>query len=192
MIRLLAIRHAPVTVERVFYGQTDVPTTLDATEAAVRIEATVAEFGPGTIWSSDAVRCREPAALLSERLGVQHRIDERVREMSYGDWEGRGWDAVPRAEIDEWMADWQSRSPPGGESVATFTARVAAWWRELEAGQHFLMAHAGVVHCLDVVADGLAWEKTVEQRLDFLQARRFARPPVSRARDPSSEGIRPK
>lgn len=192
MIRVLAIRHAPVTVERVFYGQTDVPTTLDASEAAARIEHTVTEFDPGTIWSSDAVRCREPAALLSERLGVQHRIDQRVREMSYGDWEGRAWDAVPRAEVDEWMTDWQNRSPPGGESVTAFTERVAAWWRELGPGQHFLMAHAGVVHCLDVVAAGLAWEKTVEQRLDFLEARQFARPPVSLARDPSSEGSRPK
>jgi len=192
MIRLLAIRHAPVTVERVFYGQTDVPTTLDATGASARIEHTVGEFGPGTIWSSDAVRCREPAALLSERFGVPHRIDRRVREMSYGEWEGRAWDAVPRAEVDEWMADWQSRSPPGGESVAAFTARVAAWWRELQPGQHFLMAHAGVVHCLDVVAGGLAWEKTVEQRLDFLEAKRFARAPSSLAHRPSSEGTLPK
>ena len=37
------------------------------------------------------------------------------------------------------------------------------------------MAHAGVVHCLDVIAGGLCWEETVEQRLDFLQAKRFSR-----------------
>ena len=175
MIQLLAIRHAPVTVERVFYGQTDVPTTLTGAEVAAQIESVVAEFAPAAIWSSDAVRCRVPASLLSERLGVPHRIDKQVREMSYGDWEGRAWDAVPRAEIDEWMADWQTRSPPGGESVAEFTARVAVWWQDLEPGAHFLMAHAGVVHCLDVVAGGLVWEQTVEQRLDFLQAKRFAR-----------------
>lgn len=175
MIHLLAIRHAPVTVERVFYGRTDVPTTLAAAEAAARIEPAVAEFTPGTIWSSDAVRCQGPAALLSQRLGVLHRIDERVREMSYGDWEGRAWDAVPRAEIDEWMAAWQTRSPPGGESVPGFTQRVASWWRDLGPGSHFLMAHAGVVHCLDVVAAGLTWEETLEQRIDFLQAKRFSR-----------------
>ena len=37
------------------------------------------------------------------------------------------------------------------------------------------MAHAGVVYCLDVIAGGLAWEQTPEQRLDFLEARQFAR-----------------
>ncbi len=177
MIHLLAIRHAPVTVERIFYGQTDVPTTLNASEAAVRIEHTVAEFAPRTIWSSDAVRCQGPAALLSERFGVPHCVDQRIREMSYGDWEGRAWDAVPRAEVDEWMDDWQTRYPPGGESITAFTERVAAWWQDLEPGNHFLMAHAGVVHCLDVVAGGLAWEETVENRLDFLQAKRFTRTP---------------
>ena len=175
MIRLLAIRHAPVSVERIFYGQTDVPTTLDAAQAAARIESTVAEFAPGTVWSSDAVRCRGPAVLLAERLGVPHHVDGRVREISYGDWEGRAWDAVPQAEIDDWMAEWHTLSPPGGENVTAFTERVAAWWRNLVPGSHFLMAHAGVVHCLDVVAAGLAWEQTVERRLDFLQARRFTR-----------------
>ena len=186
MIRLLAIRHAPVAVEGIVYGQTDVPTTLDGAEAASRIEPVVAEFAPGMIWSSDAVRCREPAALLAERLGVPHRIDERVREMFYGDWEGRAWDAVPRAEADEWMADWQTRSPPGGETVAAFTGRVAAWWRDLDSGAHFLMAHAGVVHCLDVVADGLAWGRAIERRLDFLAAKRFTRQcPRSSPPDPA-------
>ena len=35
------------------------------------------------------------------------------------------------------------------------------------------MAHAGVVHCLDVVAAGLKWEESIEQRLDFLESKRF-------------------
>jgi len=175
LIQLLAIRHAPVTVERIFYGQTDVPTTLTGAEAAAHIESAVVEFAPAAIWSSDALRCRVPAALLSKRLGVRHRIDERIREISYGEWEGRARADVPRVEVDEWMADWQTRSPPGGESGAAFSERVAAWWRELEPGNHFLMAHAGVVHCLDVIAGGLVWEQTVEQPLDFLKARQFER-----------------
>ena len=37
------------------------------------------------------------------------------------------------------------------------------------------MAHAGVVHCLEVVADGLPWERAIERRIDFLAAQRFTR-----------------
>lgn len=190
MIRLLAIRHAPVAVEGLCYGQTDVPTILDGAEAAVRIEPTVAEFAPETIWSSDALRCLEPAALLSERLGIGHRIDRRVREMSYGDWEGRAWEGLPRDELDRWTAAWLTRAPPGGETVPRFTERVRTWWRSLERGRHCLVAHAGVVHCLDVVAGGLAWEETIEDRLDFLEARRFEGDP-SASSGPSSAQTRP-
>ncbi len=172
---LLAIRHAPVAVEGICYGRTDVPTTLTAAEASDRIAAAVTRHAPHTIWSSDALRCHGPAALLATRLGTAHRVDARLREMSYGDWEGLGWDEVPRPDLDRWMAEWQVRSPPGGETVAAFAGRVAGWWEELEAGPHFLMAHAGVVHCLDVVAGGLSWEATLERRLGFLERKRFTR-----------------
>ena len=59
--------------------------------------------------------------------------------------------------------------------MAGFQQRVAKWWADLPPGAHFLMARAGVVHCLDVVAGGLAWEETVEQRLGFLESKRFER-----------------
>lgn len=172
---LLAIRHAPVAVEGICYGSTNVPTKLDAAEVVARIEGAVARFAPHTIWSSNALRCREPAAMLSERLGIPHRVDPGVYELSYGEWEGLAWDALPKAELDEWMAAWRTKSPPGGETITDFGVRVAAWWQSLDPGRHFLMAHAGVVHCLDVAADGLSWEETGKQRLDFLQPKRFTR-----------------
>ncbi len=177
MIELLAIRHAPVDAEGICYGQHDVPTHLDAHEVAGRIGEEVEAYGPVTIWSSDALRCRVPAELLAARIGTDHRVDERVRELSYGRWEGRPWDAIPQAEVDEWMVDWLTRAPPGGETVTDLAERVAGWWRSLEPGSHFLMAHAGVMHCLDVVAGGLEWEETMHRRVDYLQARRFSGPP---------------
>ena len=54
----------------------------------------------------------------------------------------------------------------GGETVTDLATRVGDWWRTLDTGAHFLMAHAGVVHCLDVVAAGLSWEETVDIRLE--------------------------
>ncbi len=175
LVEVLAIRHAPVAVEGVCYGRTDVPTVLTAGEAAAAVESAVAAFAPGVIWSSDAERCRAPAALLSKRLGAPHRLDARLRELSCGEWEGLRWDEVPPAALEGWMEDWRRRSPPGGESGFEFAARVAGWWGGLEPGRHFLMAHAGVVQCLDVVAEGRSWEDALRRRTGFLQARRFRR-----------------
>jgi alpha-ribazole phosphatase len=175
LIELLTIRHAPVDADGICYGQHDVPTLLSAREVFDRIVADVDTFGPLTIWSSDAARCREPAAMLASGLGVGHVVDERIRELSYGAWEGKAWDDVPQAVLDEWMTDWFTKSPPGGETVMGLAERVRSWWTTLEPGAHFLMAHAGVVHCLDVVAGGMAWEETMRFRLDYLESRRFRR-----------------
>jgi alpha-ribazole phosphatase len=174
MIELLTIRHAPVDAEGICYGQSNVPTLVDAPGVVERIHEAVSAHQPVTIWSSDATRCCEPAEILSEQLRIAHRVDERIRELSYGAWEGRPWEQLPKDEVDEWMVDWLTRRPPGGETVTDLADRVGGWWRSLDAGAHFLMAHAGVVHCLDVVAGGLAWEETMHMRLDYLEERRFS------------------
>ena len=172
-IELLTIRHAPVDAEGICYGQFDVPTLIEPEGVVARISDSVASFKPITIWSSDASRCLAPARLLADSLGVTHRVDTRVRELSYGEWEGREWNALPQSQVDEWMVDWLTRSPPGGETVSDLAGRVSSWWADLAHGAHFLMAHAGVVHCLDVVAGGMSWEETMEVRLDYLSAKRF-------------------
>jgi len=174
-VSLLTVRHAPVDAQGVCYGQRDVPTLVSAEEVAARLLPDVVRFGPATVWSSDALRCFEPAGLLAHRLEVEHRVDLRIRELTYGAWEGRLWSEIPPAELDEWNVDWLTRSPPGGETVLELASRVRNWWEALPAGSHFLLAHAGVVHCLDVLADGLAWEETLHLRLDYLEARHFRR-----------------
>lgn len=128
---------------------------------------------PDRIWSSDARRCDGPASELANRLGVVHVPDRRLREMSYGEWEGKAWDDLDQRELDEWMKDWQHRSPPGGETLLDLEARVRAWWVELDPGRHLLLAHAGIMHTLAVVADGRSWGDTMESRIPYLGVRRF-------------------
>lgn len=173
MIDLLTIRHAPVDVEGLCYGQTNVPTLLTADEVVARIETRVHEHAPLHLWSSDALRCAEPAALLSARLGVRHTVDARLRELSYGDWEGMAWAELPRLEVEAWKASILTASPPGGETFVRLAARVGEWWATLQPGAHVLLAHAGVMHALDVVAAGMSWDETVSERFGYLSERRF-------------------
>jgi alpha-ribazole phosphatase len=46
-------------------------------------------------------------------------------ELSFGAWEGRHWDHIPRSESDPWADDVVHRSPPGGETVTQLRQRVA-------------------------------------------------------------------
>jgi alpha-ribazole phosphatase len=43
------------------------------------------------------------------------------------------WDAIDRAAIDAWAADFAHARAHGGESVAQFAARVAAWFETWQA-----------------------------------------------------------
>src|SRR5262249_38049084 len=74
-------------------------------------------------------RARETADIINARLGLPTRVDARLKERSYGDWEG-----LTLAEIEQrWPDEWAERHrdpfhfrPPSGESLADLVARIAA------------------------------------------------------------------
>jgi broad specificity phosphatase PhoE len=78
--------------------------------------------GPTVFWRSPLGRVRETADIVGRELGIapgEWRIDERLRELSYGEWEGQNWKEIeahrPNALFD-WKADPHGFCPPGGET----------------------------------------------------------------------------
>ena len=79
-----------------------------------------------------------------------YAIDARLAEIAFGDWEGltyddviaRDGDVVAKRESDKW-----GFQPPGGESYAQVTARVGAWYDELERDA-VVTAHGGTARAL--------------------------------------------
>ena len=74
-------------------------------------------------------RARETAGIINAKLGLPTRVDARMKERSYGDWEGLTLDEIER----RWPVEWAERRrdpfhfrPPGGESLADLMGRVAA------------------------------------------------------------------
>ena len=78
---------------------------------------------------SPLARTRETAEIVRRGLCVpapDYTLDERVREIAYGDWEGRTWKEVRRdfpAEAKAREADKWNHAPPNGESYAMLAAR---------------------------------------------------------------------
>jgi alpha-ribazole phosphatase len=147
-LTLYLVRHPrPLIAPGVCYGQLDV----EAENPAPIVTRLRAELPPGLpVWSSPLQRCRT----LAEALHPAPRIDVRLMELNFGAWEGRPWDAVPRAELDAWAADLEGYAPPGGESPLDLQRRVLAWVGELAAGAHVLVTHAGVIRVLSAAASG--------------------------------------
>lgn len=83
-------------------------------------------------------------------------VDERLKEISFGSWEGRTWREVRRddpegarhRETDKWGC-----VPPEGESYAMLTERVAGWLEQV-AEPSVVVAHGGVARALMVLIGG--------------------------------------
>lgn len=139
---LYLVRHSkPVIEPGVCYGQLDIPAeNLLATVAKLRAELP-ADL---PVWSSPLRRCRALAAYLSSSVV----IDERLAEMNFGDWEGRPWETVPRAELDAWAADVAAYVPPNGESPLQLQRRALDFVAGLDVPAAIIVTHAGVIRTL--------------------------------------------
>ncbi|MGW1072621.1 bifunctional RNase H/acid phosphatase [Streptomyces sp. NPDC002537] len=73
-------------------------------------------------------RCRETAAAVAARLGLEVRVEEGLRETDFGAWEGLTFAEVKERwpdDLDAWLASSKAAPTGGGESFATVARRVA-------------------------------------------------------------------
>lgn len=151
---LYLVRHTAVAVAPgLCYGRTEVPVAATfATEAAAIREALPTPL-PAVVYSSPRDRCRH----LAQRLAPAFRVDARLAEVDFGQWEGSPWNALPRAEVERWCATFVESGPPDGESFRSVAARATQFVIETMAtadGADVLaITHAGVVRAL------LAWSR---------------------------------
>ncbi len=108
--------------------------------------------------SSPLTRTRQTMECMLEALGRpgdRYEIDDRLVEISFGDWEGRTLAEVFRTEpegIAERDADKWNFIPPGdnAESYEILSWRVGSWLRALERNT-VCVCHGGVIRCLFVL-----------------------------------------
>jgi alpha-ribazole phosphatase len=177
------VRHAPVVVRGVCYGQSDVATTLDARGAADVVERELDGVRPAPalecLWTSPWERTRRVADEVGARRGLPVRVDARLSELSFGEWEGRTYaelEANDGARYAAWMAAWEIAAPPGGERVEDLVARVAAWARD-QRGPALVLTHAGPIRTLRALARGLPYARLAGDPVPHLRvesARAFA------------------
>lgn len=143
------IRHGEPEGGIRFRGHTDDPLSAEGwaqMRAAIREESRW-----DAVVTSPLLRCAEFAAELAARLGVPLETEARFREIGFGEWEGRTPESLTAADphcLDRLWRDPGRNTPPGGEQLDAFAARVAAGWADLldrHGGKKILVvAHGGV------------------------------------------------
>lgn len=143
------IRHGEPEGGNLFRGWQDDP--LSETGWEQMREAVNATTPWEHVITSPLLRCREFAEELTDRLDLFLSVEERLKEIGFGEWEGRKpdelYDEDPHA-VGRFWADPISYPPPDAESMILFQARVEAAWQDLmihHQGRHLLVvAHGGV------------------------------------------------
>lgn len=124
---LLLLRHTRVACsEGLCYGNSEVPlATSFASEAEAILEGLPR---PDGILSSPLRRCLELARAIEARYpNAPLRVDNDLREMDLGNWQGRLWSEIPRSEVELWAEDFYHARPHRGENVAMLQERVWRW-----------------------------------------------------------------
>jgi probable phosphoglycerate mutase len=143
---LYMLRHGETTwnTERRMQGMKDSQLTdrgrLQAQSVGRALKAELARAPGHTLfWRSPLGRVRETAEIVGRELGLASadwREDARLRELSYGEWEGQNWQEIearrPNALAD-WLADPHGFCPPGGETHHQLRSRSAEFLTEVAA-----------------------------------------------------------
>ena len=118
-------------------GHLDSPLTLLGREQARRAGLALAVLlegePPFLLLASPLGRAAASAALIIEALGhplADQRLDDRLKEISWGRWEGLTRAEIAARDADLWRwreADPWQRPPPGGESHAMLADRARSW-----------------------------------------------------------------
>lgn len=173
------LRHGETEGPGGFRGRLDPP--LSAAGWQQLRAATVQAPAWSAIVSSPLQRCAAFASELASRLQCPLRLDARLRELDFGDWEGRTPAELMQDQAEAlgrfWQDPWQY-GPPNGERLADFACRVQAALHELTGGtdgRHVLLVtHGGVIRLLlaqarDLPPEGLLQVEVGHARLCRLQ-----------------------
>ncbi|HEY6258888.1 MAG TPA: histidine phosphatase family protein [Xanthobacteraceae bacterium] len=135
--------------------------------------------------SSPLSRARETLEIMRAKLGLAptgYRIEPRLTEIGFGEWEGltyeevmrRDPDIVAKREADKWLF-----RPPGGENYRQVARRVGAWYATLEQDT-VVCAHGGTGRALIAVLEIAPPKEAVHHSIDqgvvyVLEHKRLAR-----------------
>jgi glucosyl-3-phosphoglycerate phosphatase len=122
-------------------------------QAKVTGHALAEAYPDAAVVTSDLLRCQQTAAPLLEGLAVEPTVDARLRERSFGAWEGRLRAEVAAADaerVERWRAGEDVIGEVGGETAVMLADRVGPVLRELLAavpdeGVTIAVTHGGPV-----------------------------------------------
>lgn len=143
---IVFIRHSSLAVPRgVCYGFSNIDVSHNFQEEANSLRDVLRPFKPDVVFSSPLQRC---VKLGVEVFDAPMQIREGLKEVNYGDWEGKTWEDINVEGDNLWMYANVKNQPPNGESFSELKNRVVEVLHEIQgydADKIAVCCHGGVL-----------------------------------------------
>ncbi len=155
-LRLFVVRHGetPFNREMRYLGTADEPLSPTGVGQAERLASSLGPLPLQAVYASPLSRAAETGRRIAEARQVDLRLEPRLREQAFGEWEGLTRSEVldrDRDRLLRWEADL-GLAPPGGESLLSVQERTLAHVDELartHSGEWIaLVSHVGPIKAL--------------------------------------------
>lgn len=165
-MEIYLIRHTtPLLSPGLIYGHLDVPLSDQFGVELENVKMTLPAL-LDAVYSSPSGRC----TMLAKEIFPDYQVDNRLRELHFGDWEGKTWDSVDQNDLKRWADDYVNTRVPGGESMLNLEGRVREFWEELPAltyGKIGIVTHAGVIRMMLAIQNKLELRNIFQIRVDY-------------------------
>lgn len=147
---LVLIRHSSLAVPRgVCYGFSDIDVSENFPNEANHLRKNLNGWMPDLVVSSPLQRCVKLAKHIFNESDI--RFKEGLKEVNYGDWEGKTWEEINTEGDNLWMYTNIHNQPPNGESFSDLQKRVVSELEEivqLNAKKIAIVCHGGVIRSI--------------------------------------------
>lgn len=165
------LRHGEVEGDAVYRGITD--DSLTDTGWQQMVTALQDKNNWDLIISSPLLRCSEFADLVAEEDNIKLEIDDALKEIDFGLWEGLSPDEILKQDADKLKSWWQCPTrvtPPKGEDFHEFQARILKSLKQIiesnKGKKVLLITHAGVIRVVLMHVLGMQEENLFRLNVD--------------------------
>jgi len=171
------VRHTTLEIAPgICYGQSDIDVSSNFVSEQSTLSQKLKPYQFDAVYSSPLQRCHKLAYALcvDANLNLSHHnivLDERLKELHFGDWELHPWDNVPRDVFDVWANDYANLAPPNGETFSQLQARAKHFVDDVNSQsqhQHILVVtHGGLIRALIAAALELPLKRLFRITVDY-------------------------
>ena len=146
-MELFVIRHTEVdNPENLCYGNIEMPLVKNYEKITKKFFDNLPK-NIEKIFSSPSKRCTD----LLECMNLEFSKRTELKELDFGDWEGRRWSEINKADLNTWMNDFIYKSPKNGEKMIDLYNRVIDFTKNIftmNLSKVLFVTHAGVIRAL--------------------------------------------